>query len=183
MAIVHIPKEPPSIQEAQSQYRVGQRVQLACLSPPSRPPASLTWYINDRQAAEEYVSGLNTTTIWGDGLLETRAGLQLVLQPNHFDHHGQLRLRCAASIPGLYHKVRQHSIGGGAPLLVVPRVLAPSSSPAVSSIGGGGGGVPVMESRDSAAAPGSGGSGCSKPVLPAVLLLALLTPLLSLRAS
>ncbi|XP_045106788.1 uncharacterized protein LOC123501824 [Portunus trituberculatus] len=179
MAVVHIPKEPPTIQGAQSLYRVGQKVQLACLSPPSRPPATLTWYINDRQAADEYVAGRNTTTIWGDGLLESRAGLQLILQPHHFDHHGQLRLRCSASIPGLYHKVRQHSIGGGQPLLVAPRVLPPSSSSSASSSDSSGGGVPVMESRDSAAAPASGGSGLSKSVPSAVvLLLALLTPLL-----
>lgn len=119
------------------------------------------------QASPEYVAGLNSTTIWGDGLLETHAGLALTLKPSHFDSSGQLRFRCAASIPGLYHKVRQHTIGAPPPLPPSPHPPVPPS-PSSYDVR-----APVMESRDSAAASSAASSAAAPSAISEFVLFGL----------
>ncbi|KAH6931049.1 hypothetical protein HPB50_021988 [Hyalomma asiaticum] len=44
-----LPVEDPVIRGLRNQYQIGDPVNLTCSYGPSKPNASLTWYINDRQ--------------------------------------------------------------------------------------------------------------------------------------
>ena len=44
-----IPKGPPHIKSVPAEYSIGQWVNLNCTSEPSRPPARLTWIVNNAE--------------------------------------------------------------------------------------------------------------------------------------
>ena len=44
-----IPKGPPHIKHVPAEYSIGQWVNLNCTSEPSRPPARLTWIVNNAE--------------------------------------------------------------------------------------------------------------------------------------
>lgn len=46
-----LPYEDPVIKGLYSQYQLGDLVNLTCSYGPSKPNASLTWYINDRKVS------------------------------------------------------------------------------------------------------------------------------------
>ena len=41
-----VPKEEPLIEGTKHEYRIGDTANIVCVSAKSRPPATLTWYIN-----------------------------------------------------------------------------------------------------------------------------------------
>ena len=47
--IADIPKEKPTLKGARERYRPGDSVHINCTSAPSKPAASLTWFINDEK--------------------------------------------------------------------------------------------------------------------------------------
>ncbi|XP_050687341.1 uncharacterized protein LOC126980928, partial [Eriocheir sinensis] len=130
MMVVKIPEEKPTIFGTQHEYKIGDTARLTCVSAPSRPPAILTWYINDKEAPQTYLIPLETSRSL-DGMEETRLGLEFRVGRQHF-RKGQMNLRCSAEISTLYYKTQQHSVDGH---------LAYS--------------VPVMESRDHSAMAGA----------------------------
>ncbi|XP_069163854.1 cell adhesion molecule 2-like isoform X2 [Procambarus clarkii] len=136
MTVVHIPNEEPRIYGRQHKYHIGDTTRLTCVSASSSPRAELTWFINDKQAPQEYIIDM-TDSQSEQGLVETRKGLQFVVSHEHF-HKGELKLRCSAKISTLYYKTQQHSVD-----------VHLSYS------------VPVMESRDILALSGSSSSSCS----------------------
>ncbi|KAK8381731.1 hypothetical protein O3P69_015053 [Scylla paramamosain] len=150
MMVVKIPEEKPTIYGTQHEYKIGDTARLTCVSAPSHPPASLTWYINDNIVPEKYVTPMDDSHSL-DGMVEARRVLQFVVGPQHFVN-GQMKLRCSASISTLYYKTQQHSVDGHHPY-----------------------NVPVMESRDHSAMAGADkarlpGSGCHLAVLVLVTL-------------
>ena len=46
-----IPEEKPTIFGTQHEYKIGDTARLTCVSAPSRPPAILSWYINDKMVS------------------------------------------------------------------------------------------------------------------------------------
>ena len=46
-----IPKGPPHIKSVPAEYSIGQWVNLNCTSEPSRPPARLTWIVNNAEVS------------------------------------------------------------------------------------------------------------------------------------
>ncbi|XP_069957593.1 uncharacterized protein [Cherax quadricarinatus] len=150
MTVIHIPEEKPRIYGTKHDYHIGDTAYVTCVSAESRPPAQLTWFINDKEAPREYIVNLNSS-LTEHGLTRTRLGLQFMVSREHF-RNGEMKLRCSAKISSLYYKTQQHSVDGQ---------LTYS--------------VPVMESRDISAFSGgrsySSGEQVQQVVLATVTLL------------
>jgi len=39
----------PELQLEKPQYSLGEKLRANCSSPPSNPPANITWFINDKE--------------------------------------------------------------------------------------------------------------------------------------
>ncbi|CAL4094341.1 unnamed protein product, partial [Meganyctiphanes norvegica] len=110
MLVVEIPEEKPTIEGTQHQYHIGDRANLVCISAKSKPPAELIWYINDKEAPENYLERLPSID-HDDGLTQTHLGLRFTVTRTQFKH-GEMTLRCSARISSLYYKTQQHSVDG-----------------------------------------------------------------------
>lgn len=96
MIVYVLPYEDPVIKGLYSQYQLGDLVNLTCSYGPSKPNASLTWYINDRKvptASEEAIH--RTQYVDGEGLSYVQSRISFVAQPGHF-WHGSMEIRCAS---------------------------------------------------------------------------------------
>ncbi|KAH7938623.1 hypothetical protein HPB51_028859 [Rhipicephalus microplus] len=91
-----LPLEDPIIRGLRSQYQIGDPVNLTCSYGPSKPNASLTWYINDRKVptgSEEVVENghfVDAETLW-----HAHSRVSFVAQASHF-WHGTMEVRCAS---------------------------------------------------------------------------------------
>lgn len=91
-----LPLEDPIIRGLHAQYQIGDPVNLTCSYGPSKPNASLTWYINDRKvptASGELVQSGHKLD--DEGLWHSHSLLSFVAQPSHF-WHGSMDVRCAS---------------------------------------------------------------------------------------
>lgn len=52
-----IPQEKPIVQGARERYHPGDIVRINCTSAPSKPAATLTWYINDQVVSDGGTGG------------------------------------------------------------------------------------------------------------------------------
>ncbi|XP_075547684.1 uncharacterized protein LOC142582172 isoform X2 [Dermacentor variabilis] len=96
MLMYVLPLEDPVIRGLRSQYQIGDPVNLTCSYGPSKPNASLTWYINDRKVptgSEEVVE--NGHFLDAEGLWHAHSRVTFVAQPSHF-WHGAMEVRCAS---------------------------------------------------------------------------------------
>ncbi|XP_045625008.1 cell adhesion molecule 2 isoform X2 [Procambarus clarkii] len=108
MTVVVIPEEQPNIEgDVTGHYGVGDTVKLNCTAAPSIPEASLVWFINDKQAPKEFVHEYELEKL-SDGLAVSRLGLDFKLSQSDFIH-GELKLKCTATIATLYHSSDEHS--------------------------------------------------------------------------
>lgn len=108
MTVVVIPEEQPSIEgDVDGHYRDGDMVNLNCTAAPSIPAAILVWYINDKEAPEEYVQEYEVQQL-RDGLLVSSLGLNFKLSRSDFIKH-ELKLKCTANIATLYSGSYEHS--------------------------------------------------------------------------
>ncbi|XP_045110322.1 cell adhesion molecule 2-like isoform X1 [Portunus trituberculatus] len=115
LTVVEIPQEKPVVQGAWERYHPGDIVRINCTSAPSKPAATLTWYINDRVAPEQYLmrylpymdhEGLETTTL----------GLHFHATHDHFPRN-VMSLRCTASIGFFYNKTEETALETHRPAL------------------------------------------------------------------
>ncbi|KAL3241453.1 hypothetical protein MRX96_002569 [Rhipicephalus microplus] len=96
MIMYVLPLEDPIIRGLRSQYQIGDPVNLTCSYGPSKPNASLTWYINDRKVptgSEEVVENghfVDAETLW-----HAHSRVSFVAQASHF-WHGTMEVRCAS---------------------------------------------------------------------------------------
>ncbi|XP_013790485.1 cell adhesion molecule 2-like, partial [Limulus polyphemus] len=44
-----LPKEKPTVTGTRDHYNIGDFVNVTCIAEPSKPPASLKWYVNDKK--------------------------------------------------------------------------------------------------------------------------------------
>ncbi|XP_046388022.1 uncharacterized protein LOC124157390 [Ischnura elegans] len=123
MDVVDPPKTPPSIKGIKARYRVGEILNVTCASQPSRPPANLTWVINDQLADPSYVTHYPPKSVPGKEKWETeemrrmtsKAGLNFVVHSEHFVESTsgggrKLKIRCTANVHGLYWKTNEKSV-------------------------------------------------------------------------
>ncbi|XP_031329233.1 uncharacterized protein LOC116160225 isoform X2 [Photinus pyralis] len=97
MLVVQLPEEPPTISVSSEPLDYGDVLRANCSSPPSRPPATLKFILNNRTVAksETIITKKSQEMLWSDLYLE------LPLSEVHFNG-GRLILRCEAQIADMY---------------------------------------------------------------------------------
>ncbi|KAG8198555.1 hypothetical protein JTE90_026455 [Oedothorax gibbosus] len=96
-----IPDESPHIYGVQSNYRMGDFVNMSCLFGPSKPSARITWYINEEEAVDSYtISQMER----GESVMISESFLQFALEPALL-RQGALFVRCQAILK-LVHDFR-----------------------------------------------------------------------------
>ncbi|XP_045581611.2 cell adhesion molecule 2 [Procambarus clarkii] len=102
LLVVHIPESDPHISGIHSKYHVDDVVQVNCTSSPSKPAASLMWYINDKQA--DSISLVDYAPVPNaEGLETSILGLHFRARRSHLQQ-GHLKLRCTATIAAVYFR-------------------------------------------------------------------------------
>ncbi|XP_045124489.1 uncharacterized protein LOC123512273 [Portunus trituberculatus] len=106
LMVYELPDGGPKVQGGQEQYRTGEVVNLTCEAPKSIPATTLTWYINDQQAPQDYLVEYHPHPD-AEGRVASRLGLRFNAQEWHFPD-GRLALRCSASLHPLYREEAHH---------------------------------------------------------------------------
>ncbi|VEN47556.1 unnamed protein product, partial [Callosobruchus maculatus] len=98
MLVVELPEYPPTISVSREPLDYGDTLRANCSCSPSRPRATLTFYLNDIMVGR-------TVAATGRELQETAWSdlrLELPLERFHFRGDGRLELRCVAEIEDAY---------------------------------------------------------------------------------
>ncbi|KFM75578.1 hypothetical protein X975_20379, partial [Stegodyphus mimosarum] len=89
-------KDGPSITGGKRAYKVGDTVDINCTVAKSTPPAELHWYINDKEARNDYLVN-RPPAVGPDGEELTVLGLKFTVRQRHFQKQ-EMRLRCTATL-------------------------------------------------------------------------------------
>uniref|UniRef100_A0A4Y0BNB0 Ig-like domain-containing protein n=1 Tax=Anopheles funestus TaxID=62324 RepID=A0A4Y0BNB0_ANOFN len=140
LEVCEVPKHVPSIHGMRSRYRVGDIVRGNCTSHNSRPPANLTWYINEAQANPSYIRTHKPFRERKNEFETSLAGIHFVVGSHHFVN-GKLKvcriIRCTARIHDIYLQSTERSIDEDR-----PRVISAASSANSNGNGANGNAVP-----------------------------------------
>ncbi|XP_035917520.1 uncharacterized protein LOC118514629 [Anopheles stephensi] len=136
LEVCEVPKHMPSIHGMRSRYRVGDIVRGNCTSHNSRPPANLTWYINEAQANPSYIRTHKPFRERKNDFETSLAGIHFVVGSHHFVN-GKLKIRCSARIHDIYIQSTERSIDEDR-----PRVISAASSANSNGNGVNGNAVP-----------------------------------------
>nr|XP_053642772.1 uncharacterized protein LOC128695877 [Cherax quadricarinatus] len=112
---VNIPQEKPVVRGAQERYHPGDVVRINCTSAPSKPAATLTWYINGEVVDDKYLLHY-PPYMQVDGLEQSTLGLHFRATHAHFPQN-VMSLRCTASIGIFYNKTEEASLETHRPAL------------------------------------------------------------------
>ncbi|XP_031638095.1 uncharacterized protein LOC116350438, partial [Contarinia nasturtii] len=96
MEIVYLPREGPTISGEQSQYQIGDTLNINCTSGKSHPSSSITYFVNDEQVYDSSLI-LYPPIVHPHGMMTTVLGLQMQLDSSHFEE-GLMRVKCLTSI-------------------------------------------------------------------------------------
>nr|XP_022901833.1 uncharacterized protein LOC111414667 [Onthophagus taurus] len=117
LTIIEPQADNPNITFTKDRYEVGDTLEVNCTSAPSRPPAHITWYINEMKAPENLTKSYFNGKIHGyyDQIASATKQLSIEVSDLHVGENG-LRLTCMSTIPGYitddetYADKREHSI-------------------------------------------------------------------------
>ncbi|KFB39715.1 hypothetical protein ZHAS_00007405 [Anopheles sinensis] len=115
MIVAVLPEEDPVISGGKPRYQLGEHVRVNCTSGRAKPAAQLTWYINSELADHTYVRQYPTIVSLTPDHLETSIlGLEFRVKPKHF-RHGDMKLKCLATIENVYWKSNEESVESDKP--------------------------------------------------------------------
>ncbi|XP_058126100.1 uncharacterized protein LOC131282871 [Anopheles ziemanni] len=115
MIVAALPEEDPVISGGKPRYQLGEHVRVNCTSGRAKPAAQLTWYINSELADHTYVRQYPTIVSFTTDHLETSIlGLEFRVKPKHF-RHGDMKLKCLATIENVYWKSNEESVESDKP--------------------------------------------------------------------
>lgn len=109
--VVDLPDDGPEIRGGQPRYNIGDNVNVTCISRNSLPAAKLSWYINGEKADPIYLRTYPEETNVRTGLQTSTLGLTFKVRHKHF-LHGDLKLKCTATISTVYWKSNEESVQG-----------------------------------------------------------------------
>ncbi|XP_040168157.1 uncharacterized protein LOC120903039 [Anopheles arabiensis] len=122
MEVIEPPPEKPSITGLQSRYRPGDILRGNCTSINSKPPANLTWTINDVPIIPQYYKQYRPIKDTHTGLETSILGINILVAHAHFIK-GKLKLKCQATIHRIYDESSEWYVEEDR-----PRILATGSS-------------------------------------------------------
>jgi len=134
MTVIDFPPDGPVITVERRQFQVGETAHLTCSVQTSSPPTSLSWFINDEPAHEIYVSRIfQPEPKIVNGKKERIQSLELSFPVTnaHF-HNNKVRLKCLATIAGLYWKTADVTLTQEYPKLLHTKDGPPNNSPVSS---------------------------------------------------
>jgi len=135
MTIIDFPPDGPMIQVDRKQFQVGETAHLTCSVATSSPPSELSWFINDEPAHEIYVSRIYQPKPYDvDGKKDSVQSLELSfpVTSTHF-HNNKVRLKCLATIAGLYWKTADVTLTQEYPKLLHTKDGPPGAAQTSSS--------------------------------------------------
>ncbi|XP_069700819.1 uncharacterized protein [Periplaneta americana] len=92
LTVLDFPDTRPIMTLMSTSYREGELLSVNCTTQSSKSPPTLTFYINNQVVPPQFV------TSWGGGAM-----LQTRLRQADFSPQRELRLKCVASVKGLYN--------------------------------------------------------------------------------
>ncbi|XP_049548184.1 uncharacterized protein LOC125959403 [Anopheles darlingi] len=132
LEVCEVPKHVPTIHGIRSRYRIGDIIRGNCSSHSARPPANITWYINEAQANPSYIRTHKPFRDRKNDLETVLVGIHFVASSHHFIN-GKLKIRCTARIHDIYLQSTERSVDEDR-----PRVISAASSANGGNAGGGG---------------------------------------------
>uniref|UniRef100_A0A182QG80 Ig-like domain-containing protein n=1 Tax=Anopheles farauti TaxID=69004 RepID=A0A182QG80_9DIPT len=111
MMVVVLPDQDPYITGGKPRYQIGDPVRINCTSGRSKPAVHLTWYINGDPAEPGLLKRYETRVTGIDKLETSTLGLEFRIKPKHFKH-GDMKLKCLATISTVYWKSNEESVEG-----------------------------------------------------------------------
>ncbi|XP_044763712.1 uncharacterized protein LOC123320442 isoform X2 [Coccinella septempunctata] len=97
MEVVSLPQEDPVITGVESQYQIGEEINLNCTSGRSYPASILHWYINEQQVVTPTSLVHYPHTLHKHGQVSVTVGLKFNLSSRHF-LGGSMRVKCVATV-------------------------------------------------------------------------------------
>ncbi|XP_055588713.1 uncharacterized protein LOC129741037 [Uranotaenia lowii] len=110
-----LPDTDPKITGGKPRYQINDMVRVNCTSGRSKPAAGLTWFINGEVADPAFLRRYDTVITGREGLETTILGLQFRVRMKHF-RHGDMKLKCVATIAHVYWKSNEESVEGDKPI-------------------------------------------------------------------
>ncbi|XP_043511821.1 uncharacterized protein LOC122529602 [Frieseomelitta varia] len=139
LTVVSLPEGTPIIVSERERYGVGDTLRANCSLPPSKPPAHLSFTLNNA-AMESYTNHQeqlyrNDATSPHTDQTENLQWIQIkiILQPFHFVND-QLNLRCSAQILGIYSAISEVQLIAGLSEPVPERVTSENGSETPTAI-------------------------------------------------
>ncbi|XP_031845329.1 uncharacterized protein LOC116432475 [Nomia melanderi] len=142
LTVVYLPMGAPTIKSERERYDPGDTLKANCSLPPSKPPAHLSFTLNNvavdsntkHQPRQYPPQKWDQNDGGGSPHVDQQEDLQWIeirlnLQPSHYSN-GQLSLRCNAQIPGIYSAVNEVQLGPGLREPVPERVTSENGSEA-----------------------------------------------------
>ncbi|CAL4088966.1 unnamed protein product [Meganyctiphanes norvegica] len=116
LTVVEIPREEPVVVGGRKKYYPGDMVRLNCSSSPSKPAATLTWFINGKrvtrdQSPDHYLKPYQPLMLQ-DGLEVSTLGLSFRATHEHFPNN-LLSVRCSSEIGIYYNQTIGDTYQGG----------------------------------------------------------------------
>ncbi|XP_048504863.1 cell adhesion molecule 2-like isoform X2 [Athalia rosae] len=117
MLVIAPPEEGPIItgRPGRHRFRVGDVVRFNCTSAKSKPAAMLSWFINGEPVDSHVKVVPHITEVDNEGLETAVLGLEYRLRANNFKH-GDMKIKCLATIGNLYWKSNEQSIESDKPV-------------------------------------------------------------------
>ncbi|CAG0885716.1 unnamed protein product [Cyprideis torosa] len=109
LLVVVVPEGLPQITGLQKSYRIGDNVRINCTSAPSKPAASLIWYINDKKAPDSYLQEYPPFEVLEKRLEKSVLGMNFTLEQHHF-RDDTLEIACTATVATIYWQSVRHSV-------------------------------------------------------------------------
>merc|ERR1719471_1670449 len=134
MTIIDFPPDGPIINVDRKQFQVGETAHLTCSVQSSSPPSQLSWFINDEPAHEIYVSRIyqpQPKIVNGRRSAVESLELSFPVTATHF-HNNKVRLKCLATIAGLYWKTADVTLSQEYPKILHTKDGPPSNTPVSS---------------------------------------------------
>ncbi|BES92487.1 heterophilic cell-cell adhesion [Nesidiocoris tenuis] len=130
LMVIELPKKDPLIHTEKDRYDVGDTLRANCSSAPSKPAASLSFFLNENPVGYPSTRFFNV----GDGLMTSVLPLEVRVDPSHISPSGNLTLRCTALVATVFRKSVEVILGPRTSEPVPERVTSPSCDPRSSHI-------------------------------------------------
>ncbi|XP_022908669.1 junctional adhesion molecule 2A-like [Onthophagus taurus] len=109
MDVVSLPKEDPQITGVETEYQIGEEVNLNCTSGRSHPASILHWYINEQQIVSPTALIHYPPVQHKHGLVSSILGLRFILTARHF-MGGSMKIKCVATLSPVLWRGDRESI-------------------------------------------------------------------------